>query len=627
VSDAPQGAWTGRRLALAAVPLAVLAWAFADLLLRRDLPGASTLQHAGFRTLVVPLEWLTEGDGERLRLALLLWLLALTSAALGHRRGWARGVLAGSAAVVVAAELVTVALAVLMERGLALGVALAVGLYLWKGRDRSVEERPRPAVLAAGALAAAASLYYVYALFMTQGSGYPLLIRLGEALRLGGASFLPLWAAAVLGLGVIAVLLRRSTLRVLPWTAGPGVVLAAFGSPVGALVAVPASVAVVALLEPSLGGLRGPARWPLVLAVPCVLAGVLFGHTYSARVLRCPSPDDDRVRLLAAPGEVFRVAHGPGDTLLLSQRTDRAFGRLHLGSGQGIVPAVAGPLGHPGDGPEEGGRELFGHPEELVFAHSHDRFYGSVVPADAERWRPLTAPGAIRNLVAVISGDGRTVLDAFGLPGLCWINTLHWSEDDGVLYAGCEERPGLHRVDPDGQRLVDGTSERRLADVQDLAFGQGELADRLFTISLWRSRYLSELDRSDLALRRRARIGGMSYHLAYDPQTSLLFASGWYAGRVRVVDAASMELIGALPAGFGVREVAVHRELRLLLASGTYDGALRAWRLRDDGLPEPLARVPVGGHVKDIRVDQGSERAWFWSQCGLYELDLARLGE
>ena len=614
-------------LLLVAPLLAVPAWAFADLLLRRDLPGASTLQHAGFRTLVVPLEWLTEGDGERLRLVFLLWLLALASAALGHRRRWARGVLWGSAAIVVSAELVTVALAVLMERGLAAGVALAVGLYLWRGRDEQADERPRPAVLAAGALAAAASLYYVYALFMTQGSGYPLLIRLGEALRVGGTSFLSLWAVAVLAVGALALALRRSTLRVLPWTAGPGALLALAGSPLGALVAVPASVAVVALLEPSLRRLRGPARWPLVMAVPCVLAGVLFGHTYSARVLRCPAPDDDRVRLLATPGEVFRVAHGAGDTLLLSQRTDRAFGRLHLGAGQGIVPALTGPLAHPGQEPGEGARELFGHPEELVFARSHDRFYGSFVPADPGRWRPLSEPGEINNLVAVISGDGRTVLDAFSLPGLCWINTLHWSDQDGLLYAGCEERPGLHRIDPDGERLVDGQSDPRLADVQDIAFGQGELADRLFTISLWRSRFLTELDREDLAPRRRLRIGGMSYHLAYDPDSSRLFASGWYAGRVRMVDASKMELLGSLPAGFGVREVVVHRRLRLLLASGTYDGLLRVWRLRDDGPPEPLAQVPVGGHVKDIRVHEGSDRAWFWSQCGLYELDLGRVAQ
>ena len=71
------------------IPVAVLIalpalWAFADLMLHRDLPGAAALQHLAFRLLVRPLEWLTEGSGHRLRVALGLWGFVVLSAALGE---------------------------------------------------------------------------------------------------------------------------------------------------------------------------------------------------------------------------------------------------------------------------------------------------------------------------------------------------------------------------------------------------------------------------------------------------------------------------------------------------------------------------------------------------------------
>ena len=33
----------------------------------------------------------------------------------------------------------------------------------------------------------------------------------------------------------------------------------------------------------------------------------------------------------------------------------------------------------------------------------------------------------------------------------------------------------------------------------------------------------------------------------------------------------------------------------------------------------------MGGHVKDITVDETAGKAWTWSQCGLLEIDLDAL--
>lgn len=601
-------------------------WAFADLLLRRDLPGAALLQHAAFRALVVPLVWLTEDDGHRLRVALALWGFALASVLYGGLRTRpTRALLAATAGVVVAFEAVTVALAALMERSLALGMAAGIGVWLWRRADRAADERPSWPLVGFAAAAAAASLYYVYALFMTFGQGYPLLHALGDALRGGGSSFFGLWAVSVVALGgLAAALLAKSRGRAALIEVAPGALLAALvgaaGAPAAAVIAGPTAVLVVAALLPGLVGLRGPLRWPVLAALPCVLAGLLFGHTYSARVLSCPDADDPRVRVLASPGEVFRIAQGERGVLALSLRADRRFGRLDLRSGGPLGFSDAGPLA-PTWG-RAGGADLAGTPEELVYAASRGQFFGSVVPHDQGRW--ADGPVLPKNLIATLDGDAAGVVAATGVEGLCWINTLHWSEPEGLLYVGCEEVAGLHRWDPDGG-LHDSNLASQLGDVQDLAFGEGADEGRLWTVSLWNSRRLTELDREDLSVLRQVPIGGMSYHVTYDPDIRRLFASGYYAGRVRVVETEGLTHLRSLPSGFGTREVTVARKRKLLLASGTYDGLLRVW---DTASPPPLAidEVQVGGHVKDITVDEAGDRAWLWSQCGLLELDLNALG-
>jgi len=597
------------------------AWAFADLMLHRDLPGAAAIQHLGFRALVGPLEWLTEGSGHRMRVALGAWGFLLVSVAVGEPGSRPkRWVLGASAVLAPGFEAVTVALAVLMERGLAIGIALGVIAWAVGRRGKTTPARPpsRPLLAFAGA-AAVGSLYYVYALFMTYGQGYPLLQRLGDVLRAGGTSFFAAWALAVgllaVGAGVLVARDRgraAAVREVLPGALVAAVV-GAISSPVAALVVGPAAILLTAALGPSLAGLRGPLRWPIVGAVPCVVAGLLFGHTYSARILACPSSDDARVRVLAAPGEIFRIAQGAGSGLVLSLRADRKIGRIEPGGP--LQFAAAGPLAPPWDSRRG---ELLGTPEELVYAPSRDVFFASVVPHAAQSF--ADGPVAPNNVLVTVSGDGSRVLAAVGIEGLCWINTLHWNDAEDLLYIGCEDRPGLHRWSPD-RGLVDSTAEPRLGDVQDLAFADG----RVFTISLWFSRFLTELSSTDLSIVRRTAIGGTHYHLAHDPSKALLFASSYYGGRVRLIDSTTLERRGSASGGFGTREVAVDSTRSLLLASSTYDGTIHVWGTESPPSTFALESIPVGGHVKDIAIDEIAGKAWTWSQCGLLEIDLEAL--
>ena len=568
------------------------------------------------------MEWLTEGDGSRMRVALWSWGTATVLAGIARKQLWARALLHASCLVIAFFGLVTAALGILMERELAIAVAMSVGLYSWLSRNNDSGRGARlPALLLAG-VASGASLYYVYALFMTDGSGYPFLRGLGNALRGGEVGWRSYWMVAVGAIGATALAVHRPALRRFGLALVPGLAVASLVSLPAALVLIPSSVALAGLLLPQMGSLRGPMAWPARLAVPCILAGFLLGHTYSARVLACPSPEDPRLQRLATPGETFRIAANDRGVLGLSLRGENRIGRLDVsGASATLSHAASGPLA-----PDwtDDITQLYGAPEELVFAPSSGRFFGTVTPARPGDWGE-PGQGPIHNLIFALDDDLNGVEDAFGIPGLCWVNTLHWSDSEGLLYIGCEEVPGLHRYDPDHSGLVDGQSDGSLGDVQDLAFGAGKQEGKLFSISLWRSDQITELDRDTLKILRQSTIGGTHYHLAYDPVESRLYSSAYYGGRVHIVDADTLELVDSLRAGFGVREVVVDPTRRLLLASNTYDGELRYWNLGTEGKARPGGAIRVGGHVKDIHVSSATGQAWLWSQCGVYELDLDSL--
>jgi len=627
-------------------------YVFADLYLRVDLPGAAALAHLAFRAIVAPLEWLTEGDGARLKV-LLMALGATGVAGLIVPRPM-RWFWQAAAALAAGAMLMVLAIAALMERALAAGLTLAiVAAALTSLTKRASSSPPHTSGrrLVGGALLAvvgAGACYWIYALFMTYGDGYPLLEWLGALHRTHGVDLLTLYAgatAAILLASAVSLLWARDgrgrRLQIFTMAAAGGLGISlllewalSLGGPAWtAALVVPAGLALATALHRV--GLRAPAMlgWPgralFALFPPFVLALLLVGHTYAARVFRCPNPaDSPYLTRIASLSEVFRVTlFAQRQRLAISARSSRRLGWVPLD----IVPAevrytAAGParLHHANAEPTR----LAGVPEDFVHAPKLQRFYVSLTAhaegPDAlpmERATSQTDLGRteeINNLLLTISGDASKVTEVVGIPGMCWLNCVRWSDPERLLYLGCEDRPGLFRYDPARRLVMDGVLHPDVGDVQDIAFDPR--ARRLFTVSLWKTPYLTEVDQRTLARKRKVSIGGSHYDVVYDPGSDRVFASAWYGSRVRMVDAKTLQLQGRIPTGLGARALAVAKRQGLLLASSIYDGKLRICNAASGEVREALQ---VGGHVKDIAVDEARGVAYFWSQCGLYRLDLA----
>lgn len=634
-----------RRIVLAL--LAVVAWILADLWLGRDLlPWAPQLQHLAFRSVVFPLEWLTEDSGIRLQIA--MGIAALIGAAgLALRKTFFGRVVWQLGAVALTGGLVFVGvLGLLMERALAGGILVALatrvllvprlGIDPLGTRAAPLDSTGRRALAALLVMAGGGALYWLYSVFMTFGEGYALLQWLGGLLRDGGAPFLGVWSGVV-ALATVAggFALRRSTPSP-PTVAVPivvGLVAAValrslFGThgPIWTgVLAVPLGVIFIELLAPSLA-LHEPERafipstWPRRVLLPALIGGVLVAHSYTARILACPASGElPFLRKVATTTEIFRIEPGSDGRLALSGREGRAVRWLNPETGE-LGTFAAGPVAAPlPDGvPADG--SMAGNPEELVWSEADGAWWATIVPMDPWQFMPQnTPPGfAINNVLVRIDPSSSSADHAQGFPGMCWINTLH-AQPDG-LWIGCEDRAGVVRV-KDGS-VVQQFGPEEMGDVQDIAFSPK--GDRLWTISLWLKPNLTEIRRDDFSIAAQASIGGTHYHLAHDPATNRLFVSSWYGSRLRIVSGGKLDRLGSLPLGFGGRAVELDAERRLLLASSTYDGLLRVC---DPDALEVKAALPVGGHVKAIAIDEDLGRAWFWSQCGLYELDLDGLVE
>jgi hypothetical protein len=601
-------------LRLAMVPVgAVVLWILLDLWLKVDLPGAPALEHLAFRALVGPLEWLTEGAGERMGVLLVI-VGAVLVPALVFRWWRALDVFALG---LIAMQTLVLVLALLMERALLPGVLIGVAIA-WKGLPTGRFDRR--AAVGFGLAAGGGSALYVYSIFMTWGQGYPLLQAAGRALRSGSVSFVSVYSALCLlvalaaawtlrarvdlrrvGVGVLVGFLVASALRLAFGVGGPWL---------PGLFAVAAGVGIAAFGR-GLVDVGGPElRWiPVRGALPTVLAMLVMAHTYGGRVLACPDEGASHLRLVGTTTEVFRMRHA-GTFAALAMREDARFARLELDGSDRVSWVEPGPLRAPLPPHLPANGALWGTPEELIQAD--DGFWGTVVPGDPTRYLSEDAPwgAAVRNVVVKLDADARELVSVAAVPDLCWINTLGWGGSDGLLYAGCEDVPGLVRL-KDGA-VVDRRMEPRLGDVQDIAFGE----DRIWTVSLWFRPTLTELRRSDLGIERQLPIGGSHYHLALDEARDRIWTTAWYGGRVRVVDVNAWKRIKTLPAGLGARPVEVLPDV-VLVGSG-YDGQMR---LFDADSLELLDSMAVGGHVKDIAADADRGLAWFGSQCGLYELD------
>lgn len=604
---------------LLALPAAAALWTLADLVSRVELPGAALLAHLAFRAIVGPLEGLTV-DGNGLLVALMLVWLGLGAAAARAHRTARRAWLLSTGAALALCQAIVVVVGCLMERASALGIAVVLLVWLVQGSRRpvlrpEVAARPEIGVPGVGLLLSAAvgcgAAAWVYGMFMTEPTGYPLVHQLGGLVRSSGVrpprSLVAF--AAVLAVPLVFFVGRRGGRARLATALATGAAASLLCRPVlDSDAAVPPLLALtlcggLVVLAAYEGAGRGPIPVTRRLLGPCLAAALLIGGTYATRVYRCPEPGvHPGLKRVGLPDEVFRVVPGPDERFVaLALRRAMRIGRWF--SDTGVLDL---------------GVSVPGAPEELIYLPGQG-FIASLVPQDPPAEQG-PGDGAQTNLLVDLDLEAAAVTRTEWAPVPCWINTAAAAGGDGGLYLGCEERSGLYHVDATTLSPIAEQVAPRLGDVQAIAMGHS--ADTLFTISLWRRPTVTRITRSTLEIEAQGTVGGTHFDLAYDDLTDRLFASAWYGSRVRVIDGQTLRTVGTLSTGFGTRALAIDRVRRLLLVSSVYGGRVQIFGL--DDLQE-LASLPVGGHVKDFGVLERSGRAVFWSQCGLFEQDLNAL--
>lgn len=629
--------WTlGARLGL--VALVAAGWVFAALYLRVSLPGAAWMAHGGFRVVTAPLARLAELDSAVGAALLGAWLVLVAMS--WRRRGSVGALWWVTCGLVAAAQILSIAVAALMERALAGGLVIALvvaarsgGLAAPAGTRDALSGSARALHLALLGVVGVACVYYPYALVSSVPEGYPPLLALGRLLRAGGGgALLPALGSAVVVIGVVAWAVAARRGRSLRSLSGSLLVGSAVALAISLLVGdvgprwpiplvLAAGLGVVAAFgsgRPDGSSPLDPRRWPSALLPGCLAAAMLFGHAYAARVLRCPDAGQPpSLQALVALPEVFRVElSGGASSAVLTVRPEHRLAVLEL------QPPDEQPDWVDGSGPSDPtGLRLPDTPEDLAWAGG-DRFFAMHSARNPEEFDGQATPIPVRSVLVELDAGSRRVIRRTPFPGLCWTSCIEWSPEHRRLYLGCERPYGLHRWDPSTGELESAPAGQRLGDVESLAIDPDPRADRMFAVSLWRSPFLTELRASDLTILRRAYLGGGNYVVAYDPPTDRVFVTSYYGGRVQIVDGASLEPVGSIPVGFGARAVAVDSQRGLVLASSTYEGVLT---VADTATGDVLATIPVGGHVKDIAIDAERGLAYFWSQCALYRLDLEEL--
>ena len=621
-------------------------WVYLDLLLRLDLPGATPLKSAAFEVSA----WVIRGLGrEELVPVLPLLGIALAAVVLVGSAGPWRRALVVVAVPLAAIQVLVLGIAGLMERPMLVGLALAwsvARLRPW-GRQHSESglsgqrtsgiwgTRRRGLILSVVLLAC---FVYLNELFTTRAEGYWLLETLGEAARDGA----PLHIGFTAVVGLLAALMF--------WWVPDARVPGLIGGTVAALLALPAGGLQVLSLglttfagfslasglsprladsgrsQPSMSEGISLTSWPLVLTPWLCVAFLAMTHSYAARVFACDVDHPALTRVARTP-EVFRLALG-GDALLLSLRTERRLLRASTGASPGTpAPVGPGPVPHhPADAAAVPSQTL-ANLEELVYSPSTSAFVGTALAGHADfysfEWGPSREHDMFLYRVPVIEGGAGEVLEIDALVPLtesCLVGAMSLSTRPNELLLGCEFSPRLIRygLDPMGPVAIADIPE--LGDVSSMSLDVER--GRLFVSSFWNAGAIARVDPADLSLEAVASTSSANVDLVVHQPSGDVLMTSYFDGRVRRFDGVSLEQRETIQVGFGARALGYDQARDLLLVSSVYDGILRICSGGDGSIVE---RLRVGGHVKDIAIDEEGGLAWFWSQCGLFKLDLEAL--
>ena len=105
-----------------------------------------------------------------------------------------------------------------------------------------------------------------------------------------------------------------------------------------------------------------------------------------------------------------------------------------------------------------------------------------------------------------------------------------------------------------------------------------------------------------------------------------LFVAAPYRRELLVMDRSSLEVVGALPAGNAMREVALDGRAGRVFATAYGDGVLHGWQIGGDGALTPLGRggIELGSPMRGVHVLPRSGDVVVGGACGVFRLDPAR---
>lgn len=188
--------------------------------------------------------------------------------------------------------------------------------------------------------------------------------------------------------------------------------------------------------------------------------------------------------------------------------------------------------------------------------------------------------------------------------------------DTGTLVLLCENSHSLLKLDLSTVEQLD-----------TLAFGGAnsysvELNEtaRLAYISDWLSPWLTVVDLDRFEVRSRHNVGFFSFGMVLSPDRRFLYLAKPFPGTVKKLDASTLEQVGSLHAGYGVRDLDIDPAGKILVTANYFDGTVD---VIDTVTGEGRGTVRVGSVVRDVLIDSREERVLVSTVCGIKVFDLA----
>jgi len=204
------------------------------------------------------------------------------------------------------------------------------------------------------------------------------------------------------------------------------------------------------------------------------------------------------------------------------------------------------------------------------------------------------------------------LLKTAAVPGAASLLGADVSLKDGRLVFVDERRHSLFVLDPD-------SFEVKLS--VPLGWGAAysvavDQARGFAFVSDWAGGFLHRVNLETGVVKKRW-IGLSSFSIKTDSEKGLVYLARPFRSRIAVVDAESLEVLRLLPAGYGVRDLALDTKRNRIAAGNYFDGTVDVVNLKDG---KRTRRYDVGPLVRGVAVDPASGEIYAAWTCGLSKL-------